>query len=228
MSVAASTAVCKSPSAGSLGVRHPTRLGAETDPGARPAGMEPGGGVAAAARLALCKAILLAGNPLRLRIRGSSMVPALWPGESVTIHSIDMKGTLVGQIVVFSRDGHFVAHRVVRIAPSADGVGDCAVVTRGDAAGDEDSPILPSEWLGVVASVHRFGAPRALRFARTRSARALAALVRDSDLLRRALDRLSMRLARKANARSPHGRPAGGLGKTSAEQVGQLAAADGR
>ena len=196
MSVAASTAACKSPSAGRVGVRQRTRLAAETDPAARPTGTKPDGGAATAARLALCKAILLVGKPLRLRIRGSSMVPALWPGELVTIHSIDMKGPRVGQIVVFSRSGYFVAHRVVRIDPSEDGADGRAVVTRGDAAWEEDAPILPSEWLGLVASVHRFGAPRAPRFASTRSATAVAALVRGSDLLRRALDRLSMIRAR--------------------------------
>src|SRR5512136_2362684 len=138
MSLAASTAACKSPGAGAPGARHPTRHAAETDLSARPTEMEPASDVAAAARLALCKAILLEGEPLRLRIRGSSMVPALWPGELVTIHSIDMKGTRVGQVVVFSRDGHLVAHRVVRIDSSEDGAGDRSVVTRGDAACEDD------------------------------------------------------------------------------------------
>jgi hypothetical protein len=228
MSVAASTAICKSPSAGPSGVRHPARLAVETDPEARRTGSEPGGEVAVAARLALCSELLRAGQPLRIRIRGSSMVPALWPGESVTIHSMDIKGTRVGQIVVFSRDGQLVAHRVLRIDPSEDGADDCAVVTRGDAAGEEDSPVLPAEWLGIVVSVQRFGTARTLRFAPTGSARAMAALVRGSDLLRRALDRLSMLLARSANARSPHGRPIDGFGKTPAERVIQFAAADGR
>ena len=163
----------------------------------RPPKTEPDGGVTAAARLALCRAILLAGKPLRLRIRGCSMVPALWPGESVTIRSIDMEGPRIGHIVAFSRDGHFVAHRVVRIDPAEDGADSRAVVTRGDAAWDEDAPILPSEWLGIAASVHRFGGPQALRCASTRAATAIAALVRGSDRLRRALDRLGMMLACK-------------------------------
>jgi signal peptidase I len=227
ISVAASTAACNSPSAGAPGARHPTRLAVEPGPSARSTGAQPGGGVLAAARLALCKAILLAGQPLRIVIRGSSMAPALWPGESITIHSIEMKDTRVGQIVVFSRDGYFVAHRVVRIDRSADGAGDGAVVTRGDAAGEDDSPVLSSEWLGVVVSVQRFGTARALRFPPSRCARGMAALFRGSDLLRRALDRLSTMLARKASAGSPRGRTVDGFGRTPAEHLVPLAAADG-
>ncbi len=194
--LAASRAVCKATSPSPLAVRHLTRLAAETEPGWPPAGEPDGTGQA---RLALCKAILVAEGPLRLRIRGSSMVPALWPGESVTICSTAMKDARVGQTAVFLRDGHFVAHRIVRIAPSKSAADRRAVVTRGDAAREEDAPILQSEWLGIVASVHRFGRPRALRHVSTRFAMWIATLVRDSILLRRVLDRLGV-LAGEASA----------------------------
>ena len=150
-------------------------------------------------QFALCQAALLAGEPLRLRIRGTSMVPALWPGESVTIDSLDMKCIKIGQIVVFSRDGHFVIHRVVRIDPPVDGTNDGTMVTRGDTAVRDDAPVLRSEYLGAVAAVHRFGAARPVRLKPSRSARAVASLIRRSDLARRLLDRLSMLVARKAD-----------------------------
>lgn len=197
MTLAASGAVSKTTSASPIAVRHPTCLAAKPEPGWGPEGKPDG---AAPARLALCKAVLLAEKALRLRIRGSSMLPALWPGESVTICSIDMKAARLGQTAVFWRDGHFVAHRIVRIEPSGAGADHRSVVTRGDAAREPDAPILHSEWLGIVASVHRFGAPRALRHTRTRFAMWFATLVRDSNLLRRALDRLAMSLVCEASA----------------------------
>jgi hypothetical protein len=129
------------------------------------------------------------------------MLPTLWSGEWVTVHSIDLKAAKVGHIAVFFRARHFVAHRVVRIEPCHDNADGIAIVTRGDAADHDDSPVLQTEWLGVIAAVHRFGGSRTLRLRPILSASALAALVRRSDRVRRSLDRLSMLLTRTAVVR---------------------------
>ena len=197
----ASTVNCISPTAGAPRDRFASPVAAAADPGAGRAGCEPVAGDAAAARHALCQAALLAGQPLRLRIRGASMVPALWPGEWVAVHSGDMKSVTIGEVVVFSRDGRFIAHRVVRIDAPGGSANKHAVVTRGDAADDDDSPVLHSEWLGVVAAVQRFGAPRTVRRKPSALARVAAPLVRRSDLARRSLDRWSMMLMCMGNPR---------------------------
>src|SRR5271154_5023370 len=57
---------------------------------------------------------------LRLRVRGESMLPTLWPGEVVEIASCSADGLRPGEIVLALRDGRFFLHRFVGRS-SADG-----------------------------------------------------------------------------------------------------------
>jgi signal peptidase I len=139
-------------------------------------------------RIALCRCALASGTPLRLRIRGTSMLPALWSGDAATVVAAHPAGVEAGDVVVFARNGHLVVHRVVR---RTSGSGRAAVVTRGDTRLHEDPPVDASELLGVVTAVHRFGADRPVDRRPPAFARAVAWAVRRSALVRTVLDRLN-------------------------------------
>ena len=92
--------------------------------------------------------VLQSNGVLRLGVTGSSMLPALWPGDVVTLAAT--ANPRIGEIVLFQRGDQFVIHRVIRVA-SLPG----QVFTRGDSMSDRDHPIAASEVLGRVVSVRR-------------------------------------------------------------------------
>jgi hypothetical protein len=61
---------------------------------------------------------LRASGRLRLRVRGESMLPNLWPGEVVEIASCSAENVSPGEIVLALRDGRFYLHRFVGRFPS--------------------------------------------------------------------------------------------------------------
>jgi len=50
---------------------------------------------------------------LRLRATGASMLPVVWPGDTLLVQSHDSAAVLPGDMVLFRRYGRLVAHRVV-------------------------------------------------------------------------------------------------------------------
>jgi hypothetical protein len=52
---------------------------------------------------------------LRLRVNGASMLPAVWPGDILTVIRDTAAQALPGDIVLFGREGRLVAHRVVEV-----------------------------------------------------------------------------------------------------------------
>ena len=87
---------------------------------------------------------------VHLKVAGASMVPALWPGDLVTVRSCDSSELQPGSIVVFRQNERLVVHRLMHW------VGDC-VVARGDALSRCDQPVKAGEVLGCVDSVLRNG-----------------------------------------------------------------------
>lgn len=88
----------------------------------------------------------------RLMVTGTSVLPAVWPGDILTVHHRDMEDILPGQIVLCARDGGFSAHRVVRMIQNRD----CAfVITRGDRLVRTDPPVSAGELLGRVTVIER-------------------------------------------------------------------------
>jgi signal peptidase I len=143
----------------------------------------------------LCQGAIASGAPLRLRIRGTSMMPALWSGDSVSVHRANFDDVAPGEVVVFERNRYLVAHRVVRRIANPHGV---LLVTRGDAQPDDDAPLDAAEFLGVVKSVRRGGASRALVREPSHLARSVAWVVRRSLLARSLLNRLNLHLRPQA------------------------------
>lgn len=100
---------------------------------------------------------LLARNiAIKLRMSGSSMRPAIDDGDVVTIEPISDGPIKSGDIVLYqSRFDTAVVHRVVRIERSSS---ERSVITRGDAASQNDPAVPLHRVLGRVKIVERAGA----------------------------------------------------------------------
>jgi Peptidase S24-like len=86
---------------------------------------------------------------LRLKVRGNSMLPSLWPGDLVTVQAASFENLRIGDIVLYSRDSRFFTHRLQHKTETLIAIGDCMSAA--------DPPIAPSQVLGRVISVRRYG-----------------------------------------------------------------------
>ncbi len=106
------------------------------------------------ARLELAAELLQRGERMSLRVRGSSMLPSLFPGDVLTFRRCAPEEIVVGDIVVFLREGRCFVHRV---AERMMGGASARLRTRGDALSSCDAPVVETEILGRLASVERKG-----------------------------------------------------------------------
>ena len=101
---------------------------------------------------------------VQLKVAGASMVPALWPGDLVTVRSCDSSELQPGSIVVFRQNERLVVHRLMRadFARWVDSThwADGCLVTRGDARSRCDKPVKAGEVLGRVESADAKWPPR--------------------------------------------------------------------
>ena len=134
-------------------------------------------------RLELAAELLERGERLSLRVNGSSMLPSLFPGDLLTFRRCARSEIVVGDIVLFLREGRCFVHRVAeRMAVG----GDSRLRTRGDALTACDPPVGENEVLGRLSRVERKG--RRLPPPRLGPVRSLlAGLVRRSPWAARAL-----------------------------------------
>ena len=95
---------------------------------------------------------LRAGREIRLRVTGTSMLPAVRPGDVLRVRP--RTSAEVGQIAMFERDGRLFAHRVIAQIGSH---GRLQLITRGDALAVCDPPVSADEMLGEVATIIRDG-----------------------------------------------------------------------
>src|SRR5215469_1498253 len=98
----------------------------------------------------LAAEVLRSSGTLRLRVTGWSMLPTVWPGDTLLIERVDPKAVPEGDIVLFGRDRRLFAHRVLKNERSV-------LVTRGDSMRTPDSPVDETEFLGRVSSIVRNG-----------------------------------------------------------------------
>ena len=120
-----------------------------------------------------------------LRVTGASMIPAVWPGDVVTVRRCDVAELQPGQIVLSRRGGRLVAHRITFIR------GDL-VTTRGDSLQHDDPPIDESAVVGRVMSLVRNG--RVIDPTQTFWLRIGSAILRRSDFCRRMALRIGRRI----------------------------------
>jgi hypothetical protein len=87
---------------------------------------------------------------LRMRVRGESMLPTLWPNDIVEIERCSLADVVVGDIVLGFRDTRFFLHRFVATC-------DRGFLMRGDSMPGVD-PAYPSDaLLGKLIRVERAG-----------------------------------------------------------------------
>ncbi len=85
---------------------------------------------------------------VEFRVRGGSMRPLLRSGDVVMVQAARAKELTAGDVAVFYRAGKIFAHRVIRNTAAA-------LLTKGDAFPDADSPVAQRELLGRVTGVRR-------------------------------------------------------------------------
>src|SRR5271169_5683553 len=100
----------------------------------------------------LAAEVLRTSGRLRLRATGASMLPAVWPGDILSVQRHEAVNALPGDIVLFGREGRLVAHRVVERSICRDGI---QWVTRGDSVDGNDPPVSSHELLGRVTAIER-------------------------------------------------------------------------
>jgi signal peptidase I len=101
-------------------------------------------------KVGLVESMLRSGGCVRLRVFGASMLPALWPGDVLTVESRPPGKFIPGEIALVLSDGNFRAHRIIAQAGTQ-------WVTRGDAVPQNDPPAEIGDLLGRVVSAERNG-----------------------------------------------------------------------
>jgi signal peptidase I len=93
---------------------------------------------------------------VRLRVFGTSMAPAILPGDLVSIERASLNEISMGDVVLFQQRGRLFVHRVVDRKQLAVGrYEETCLITRGDRLGHDDPPVNSSELLGRIVSLER-------------------------------------------------------------------------
>lgn len=126
----------------------------------------------------LASDVLRSCGRLNLKVTGWSMLPVICPGDTLELERTNRHELSTGDIVLFGRYRRLFAHRIVKGSGRS-------IHTRGDALPYSDPVVAENELLGRVACIVRDG--RRIHPGRKLSCsqRAVAGLVRSSDLLAR-------------------------------------------
>jgi signal peptidase I len=108
----------------------------------------------AAVKCDLAIEVLRSFGSLRFAATGWSMLPTVWPGDTLVVERVDPDQVHVGDIVLVGRDGRLCTHRIVSVA---EGCGNPHWITQGDALPAPDRPVAGNELLGRVAYLIRAG-----------------------------------------------------------------------
>jgi signal peptidase I len=121
---------------------------------------------------------------VRLKVIGASMLPALWPGDTIIARRRDSAHLQLGHVVVYRRNGMLVTHRITHIR------GDL-LITRGDSTRHNDPPIYVSDILGQVVCLVRNG--RRVHLRQSYWQRHVSSLTRHSDFCLLMMLRIGLR-----------------------------------
>src|SRR5882762_7350692 len=94
---------------------------------------------AAALKCEMAGEVLRSFGSLRFVATGWSMLPAVWPGDTLFVDHISPEQVRVGDVVLVGREGKLCAHRVVCV-PVDSGIIQ-HWITRGDAMAAPDRPV---------------------------------------------------------------------------------------
>lgn len=103
-------------------------------------------------KLDLAAEVLRSRGTVRLRALGTSMLPAIWPGDALSIESQPPEQMVPGDIVLVLRGSRFFVHRLIEKRNGQDG---SRWITRGDALPHSDPPATAAELLGKISSIAR-------------------------------------------------------------------------
>lgn len=109
---------------------------------------------ATALKCALAGEVLCSFGTLRFAATGWSMLPAVWPGDTLVVERVSGKQVRIGDIVLVGRQGRLCAHRVIRAGGNPENP---QWITQGDALPAPDRPVAGNELLGRVAYLIRAG-----------------------------------------------------------------------
>jgi hypothetical protein len=123
--------------------------------------------------------VLRTAGRLRLQVGGWSMLPSVFPGDTLVIEKSESCDVTEGDIVLFSRDRRLFAHRVIATPSEAD------IVTQGDSMPTPDPAVRSEEMLGKVVQISRNGRLITPRKRMRLRERAIAAAVRNSEIAAR-------------------------------------------
>ena len=107
------------------------------------------------AKCDLASHVLRDHGSLRLRVDGTSMLPALWPGDVVRIERLPADAVAPGDVVLFYRAGRLFLHRVAQATATH-------LHTYGDAWRLPDPPVSATEFLGRATHLEDSGCFSAL------------------------------------------------------------------
>jgi signal peptidase I len=102
--------------------------------------------------LNLAVEVLRTFGELRFAALGASMLPAIFPGDTLIVRRETARSARRGDVVLFFREGRFCAHRLVDKMEEG---GRLSLITRGDALCKNDPPLAENELLGRVTAVVR-------------------------------------------------------------------------
>ena len=129
-------------------------------------------------RCELATEVLQTSGKLTLQVTGWSMLPTIFPGDTLIVEQCSAASTREGDIVLVSRDARLFVHRLLEKTCESDS---SSIRTRGDAMSTIDPPVKEQQLLGRISAIERNGK----RMTPTRSLqglhRVVAALVRRSD-----------------------------------------------
>ena len=109
-------------------------------------------GAAHARKCELVDEVLRSFGTVRLKVTGCSMLPSVWPGDTLIIERRDVQEVAVGDILLYRRKTGLVAHRVVS---AHDSQGRSRIGVRGDAFPGQGELLFRSEILGTVSQIVR-------------------------------------------------------------------------
>ena len=109
---------------------------------------------AGAVKCDLASEVLRSYGSLRFAAMGWSMLPAIWPGDTLVVERASADQLQVGEVALVGREGRLCAHRVVSGARAS---GNPNLITQGDAMPAPDRPVAGGEVLGRVAYIIRSG-----------------------------------------------------------------------
>lgn len=132
---------------------------------------------------------LLRSGTLRLKVTGWSMLPTIWPGDTLVVSRTEAGEIVQGEIAFFRRGDRLVAHRIIA---NNKGAYWPELLTQGDALAEVDAPVSAGDLLGRVAFIVRNGRPRIPSPKLRRHERVVTALTRRSAVAARGVVRLHL------------------------------------